>query len=379
MNTPNNSNSPMDDEQQQQPKSLMEVLFGTKLKDSDISERAIERALDYKVEQERTKQQYYRLENINRSIELFKLARDLGVPSQEISRLFSAESSHVPAVPAVAKSGAGTNPTPSAPPLSRNATKNGRSSSLESGSGGADSLSRQPLSYRFPPAGSNLLPRPVSLTNSSRELSSWRTNSPARIGASAVAALNDSIVIKEEDNHTAESPFSRKSTYHNRNLSLPITKLYNATIPSGMTSILSFNKEDAENSSTQSTIPTTASTSNPQALTFSSSHTTTTSNNKSHAPSNGNTNATTLRKPSGVAKKHRRTRSASSFGVIDLNVIDEAKQRDMQGRSSHEKHHEYDEKTCSESSSRNESPVRKASDSTDIKALNPVAKLLNNS
>lgn len=351
MNTPNNSNSPVDDDQSQHSRSLMEVIFGSKLKDTNISEGAIERALEFKVEQERTKQQYYKLENINRSIELFKLARDLGVPPKDISGLFSTDTER----PSVVKNGVSKAPA---------TAKTGRSNSVSTG---AESLSRQPLSYRFPPAGSNLLPRPVPLHNGV----SRRTNSPARIGASAVAALNDSVTIKEEDTQCAGSPFARKSTYHNRNLSLPITKLNNATIPSGMTSILSFNRENLE-----------ATNSTSQALTFSSAPT----SNNSHGSNSFNDNSnssSSVRKSSMVTKKHRRTRSASSFGVIDLNVIDEAKKQDIErsrrneNKSGSEKHHEYDEKTCSESSSRNESPVRAITSSDANKTLNPVAKILN--
>lgn len=341
MNTPHNSNSPLEE----QPRALFELLFGAKVTESSVSEGALVKALDLKVEQERTKQQYYRLENINRSIELFKLARDLGVPPQDISKLFNPDasvgttSSTVNAINNASNVIRENNPT-------ENVLKIGSSDLSHS-----ESLSRQPLSYRFPPAGSNLPPKPVSINGGN--LSSFRrTNSPARIGAHAVAALNDSVVLKEEEMSPSASPFMTRningSNYnsHSRNLSLPIARYSSPSIPSGMTSILSFNKETAE----------------PMSHPYSHNHT------------------TTLRRSAMVRKKHGRSRSASSFGVIDLNVIDDAKRQDLQRLKSPEsstgpaKHHEYDEKTCSESSSRNESPVR-----NNGKSINPVEKLLNSS
>lgn len=345
MNTPHNSNSPLEE----QPRALFEVLFGAKVTESSLTEGALVKALDLKVEQERTKQQYYRLENINRSIELFKLARDLGVPTQDISKLFNSEASFATGSSTVNTINNASNVLKENNPTG-NVLKIGSSELRHS-----ESLSRQPLSYRFPPAGSNLPPKPVSI-NGGNLSSCRRTNSPARIGAHAVAALNDSVVLKEEEMSPSDSPFMTRningSNYntHSRNLSLPLARYSSPSIPSGMTSILSFNKDTVE------------------PMSHSSSY------------SNTNNNNTTLRRSAMIQKKHRRSRSASSFGVIDLNVIDDAKRQDLQRRKSQEsstsaeKHHDYDEKTCSESSSRNESPVR-----SNGKSINPVEKLLNSS
>ncbi|QLQ78979.1 hypothetical protein HG537_0B03260 [Torulaspora globosa] len=310
MNTPKNSHSTRDE----RSRSLFEVLFGAKLEDTSLSDNVLEKALELRIEQERTKQQYYRVENANRVVELFKMAKEYGVPSNEIPKLFGGE-----------------------PP------------SIEVPST-ADNSVKQPLSYKFPPAGSNLRPKPIS-----GDLPARRTNSPARIGANAVAALNEAASLKEEDQPLKFSPFPTNSNHsaatHSRNLSLPVGKTVGSDIPSGMTSILSFRKDYNEQ------------TSNSGAC--------------------GDSKQQSLRKASMVHKKHRRTQSGSSFGVIDLNMIDAHKHLNLpklktqidqlpiqSTEKNPEKGFDYDEITCSENSSRNGSP-------TQSKNTNSVANLLN--
>ncbi|CCH62182.1 hypothetical protein TBLA_0G02420 [Henningerozyma blattae CBS 6284] len=72
-------------------KSLLEVIFGPDITDWSFSEEALIRALDYKVESEKTKQQYYKFEVINRSIELLKIAKTMGLSNSEIISLFKNE------------------------------------------------------------------------------------------------------------------------------------------------------------------------------------------------------------------------------------------------------------------------------------------------
>ena len=67
MNTPKNSYSPISHEP---PRSLIEVLLGAKIEDTNLGQSALEKGLELRVEQERTKQLYYKLENTTRSIEL---------------------------------------------------------------------------------------------------------------------------------------------------------------------------------------------------------------------------------------------------------------------------------------------------------------------
>lgn len=323
MNTPKNSHSPTEDER---PRSLLEVLLGTKVEDTTLSSTALERALELRIEQERTKQQYYKLENANRSIELFRMAKDYGVASCEIPKLFGGEELNV----------------------GNSGPVNGNSHTVLPPSIVTDSSVKQPLSYRFPPAGSNLRPKPVS--GELATLPARRTHSPARIGAHAVAALNEAASLKEEERPL---PFPSMSTQnnnslgtHTRNLSLPVAKSMSPNIPSGMTSILSFGKEHNEPSGTSAV---------------------------------GDSNGSALRKAPMVHKKHRRARSVSSFGVIDLKTAETPKQSmlpklkidPLPNDDSTEKRYDGDEITCSESSSRNESP-------TQAKNTNSVAKLLNN-
>ena len=72
-------------------KSLLDIIFGTNVSEWAFSENALMKAMDLKIEQEKTKQQYYRLENLNRSIELFKLASTSGVPINQIHKLFNTD------------------------------------------------------------------------------------------------------------------------------------------------------------------------------------------------------------------------------------------------------------------------------------------------
>lgn len=317
MNTPRNSDSIRDE----RPRSLFEVLFGAKVEDANLSSNVLEKALELRIEQERTKQQYYRVENAGRLIELFKMAKEYGVPSYEVPKLFGGEELNVGSL--------------------------GSASNIEVPT---DSSVRQPLSYRFPAAGSNLRPKPVA-----GDVPARRTNSPARIGAHAVAALNEAASLKEEDQPLKFSAFPTNPSHpvatHSRNLSLPVAKTAASDIPPGMTSILSFGKDYNEDIS----------------------------NNAGF----GDSSQQGLRKPSMVHKKHRRTRSGSSFGVIDLNMIDAHKQLNLPKLKTQvdqmpiqstekdpEKRFDYDEITCSENSSRNGSP-------TQSKNTASVANLLN--
>ncbi|EJS41966.1 bop3p [Saccharomyces arboricola H-6] len=369
-------------------KSLLEIIFGTNVSEWAFSENALMKAMDLKIEQEKTKQQYYKLENLNRSIELFKLASTSGVPISQIHKLFDTD--HGAPAPSFTK--------PEANQLRNNGTASARSSeqlpringsikslkSLSMNTVSPTPMSRQPSPYKFPASSSaNSLSRPATI-NVQR-----RANSPARIGASAVAALNENISIKEEGDirqtspgiKLQESPLNRKpSSLHSRNLSLPIGKFTNPNIPSTMTSILSFNRD-------QQQPPSQPPPQQQQDLHTQNLH-------------------TFVKKPGMIQKKHRRARSTSSFGVIDLSIIDEAKEKNLQRSPSpvrsntaatltsqdpqttesdikerstipqplpeaHGLHDDLDDRTCSESSSRNESPVR------IITKDNSVGKILN--
>ncbi|QLL31465.1 hypothetical protein HG536_0B03280 [Torulaspora globosa] len=328
MNTPKNSHSATRDER---PRSLFEVLFGAKVEDTNLTANVLEKALELRIEQERTKQQYYRLENASRTIELFTMAKEYGVPSYEIPKLFGGEELNIGS--SGFRSGASNIGVPT--------------------STVTDCSVKQPLCYKFPPAGSNLRPKPVA--GDATTLAARRANSPARIGAYAVAALNEAASLKEEDQQLKFSPFPTNANHsvasHSRNLSLPVAKTAGSDIPSEMTSILSFGKDYNEQISNSAGF--------------------------------GDSNQPGLRKASMVHKKHRRTRSGSSFGVIDLNMVDAHKQLSLpklktqvdqlpiqSTEKNPEKRFDYDEITCSENSSRNGSP-------TQSKNTNSVANLLN--
>lgn len=345
--------------------ALLEAVFGHQktstnelkkqgpINTSGLSEDALLKTLELKIEQERTKQQYYKLENINRSMELFKLAHSAGMPMDQITSLYG---------PDIRSSKATNNSVsmdmtededrePSTPAALELPKLHTRINSLGS-------------NYSFPPNVG------TSYTNHKR------ANSPARIGANAVAALSDAaIIMKEEENDADKVPknsvsrtlpqvaFKTSISKHSRNLSLPVNtsnlppakhsdvcnypinqqteKLPQAMIPSKMTSILNFQGQEPEEGRSISSV---ASYSRRQ-----------------------------------ISKRsHRKSRSASSFGVIDLNVIQEAEKESLKpklvamnpnlvdGRknfpgsiSSPMKTptRNADDDTCSETSSRRQSPA----------------------
>ncbi|CAI4050187.1 hypothetical protein SKDZ_14G2790 [Saccharomyces kudriavzevii ZP591] len=369
-------------------KSLLEIIFGTNISEWTFSENALIKAMDLKIEQEKTKQQYYKLENLNRSIELFKLASTSGLPVNQIHKLFNTD--HGASAPSPTKP-EGKQPDNSIE-CARSSEQlpriNGNSSSLRPLNMNTVSptpMSRQASPYKFPaPPSANGFQHSTA-TNAQR-----RANSPARIGASAVAALNENISIKEEDvdklipsgAKSQESPLNKKPvSLHSRNLSLPIGKFTNPNIPSTMTSILSFNRDQQPQPPSQPP---------PQ---------------QQHQDLHMHNLHPIPKKPGMVQKKHKRARSTSSFGVIDLSIIDEVKEKHPQEspspirsntvvalssqdqltesdtkarppipqplREERQLHDELDDRTCSESSSRNESPVR------TITKDNSVGKILN--
>lgn len=318
-------------------KSLLDVIFGNSVTDWNMSETTLAKSLDFKIEQEKTKQQYYRLESINKSIELLRLASSANIPPQQITRLFGESGLEGPK------------------PTEAGAATVSSDNAKQSGQG-------PPSAYRFPPVGSNLPPRPLS--------GHQRTNSPARIGANAVAVLDDAIKIKEEPEpenvleHT--SPLLRKSTTasnHSRNLSEPSSRYFTSSttlnnITGPVTTVIDFEPIHRHTRSKNNL------------------------KNDSGAPDKRDSEMRSPRKISMVTKRHRRTRSASSFGIIDLNVVDEAKKSALEkasvikmndNRSTRPliKLDDMDERTCSESSSRTNSPTR-------IAQQNSVTRLLNN-
>jgi len=71
-------------------KSLVSMIFGEDVADdTPESQGALSKAIELKIEQERTKQQYYRLENTNKTIELLQLTSRLGISVAEVSALLS--------------------------------------------------------------------------------------------------------------------------------------------------------------------------------------------------------------------------------------------------------------------------------------------------
>lgn len=75
----------------QNSKPLIELLFGKNVDEKTISENTLAKALDYKVESEKTMQQYYKLEVLIKSIELINIAKDNGLLNDHFFRFFQNE------------------------------------------------------------------------------------------------------------------------------------------------------------------------------------------------------------------------------------------------------------------------------------------------
>ncbi|SCU88516.1 LADA_0E10616g1_1 [Lachancea dasiensis] len=313
-------------------KNIMSSLFGTECSEWPFSDSALTQALMFKTQQEKTKQQFYKLECVNRSIELLKTAMSANVPGHMITHLFQG-------------SGSGVDPTnDKASGLQDSAAPNTNSSGSSAAvtSLGSKKPSESiPLNYKFPPVNTS-----VTLHR--------RTNSPARIGAAAVANLTENNQLKEEENNELPDPGAphppnvahQRSPLqfrtHRRNLSLPLARpapLLPQELP-------------AQYSNRRSQNPMTS------VINFGSW--------QSYEPSP----SSMMMKRQGSIKKHRKTKSAttaSNFGVIDLNMANQVrlpelpKSQDFLKRNTdhtNEDENEFDDQqTCSDHSSRETTPI----------------------
>lgn len=382
--------------------SLLEIIFGPHVTDvmnesNEFPESTLVRAIDLKIEQERTKQQYYKLANMDKCLEMLKFAKGYGVPPQHLVHLVNNDVS-----------------IPSNNNNNENKNKNNNSSkqvktptalegSNNKGDGSAiTSTFNSP--YKFPAT------KPLKATNSNsaggnnsnnsntgntgngsqpeRRTYHRRTNSPARIGANAVATLSDSISIKEEELSDLDYPPKSKISIpmnrtnsgpntHNRNLSLPtMNKFLNTSIPTNMTSILNFDDDATESNTSTRNSP--VSSKRPSIVVNNNNNNNNTNNNNSTDNSPIHKNVPLVGASENVLKRslpittpnannihkkvHRRTRSATvipSFGVIDLNVIDQRNNESRGHTPNIINNINNNNDTCSESSSTkgNDSPI----------------------
>ncbi|SCU90977.1 LAMI_0E04280g1_1 [Lachancea mirantina] len=321
------------DDFQKSVTQIMTSFFGENCSQWPFSEESLARALEFKTQQEKTKQHYYKLESINRSIELLKIATRAGVPGPMLHKLFQGTEADTRSV---------QNATDGPKPGS--SSNVGEMPQVTVSDAGHEEM---PLNYRFPPR---------AVSNSARNLHK-RTNSPARIGAAAVAVLTENNHLKEEEiSETQElqglgrldrSPGQFRA--HRRNYSLPVARpvgqspldlpsQYHGTgrkVQDSMTSVLNFGSWQNYSMASQ---PTTAA----------------------------------VRKPS--LRRHRKTKSATStptFGVIDLNVINHVKESasdmnkpeipSLHSSLAENRNESDDQRTCSDHSSREATPLAQMS------------------
>ena len=147
-------------------------------------------------------------------------------------------------------------------------------------------IDKQPKSYKFPPTE-----LPTKKWAEVEVKAHKRTQSPARIGAEAVAVLNNNMSLKEEDASSETSTHISPPSSHRRIFSMPVVKNEPAT------GVLNFSNWQTFHGNSQLT--------------------------------NG------VRKPLQYTKKHRRTKSTNSaFGVIDLNSVNQVSFKQSHSRSS---------------------------------------------
>lgn len=326
--------------------SLLEIIFGQQISDvineqNKLPEATLAKAIDFKIEQEKTKQQYYKLANMDKCLDLLKFAKEYGIPPQHLIHLIN------------------NNDTPS-----NNTTITAANhQETHTHSNTSNTIGNEP--YKFPPptdasksttTNNNNSTVSTSTIGTDRRTFHRRTNSPARIGANAVAALSDSLTIKEEDASDIESPLKNKfpvtinnnrsnNNSHNRNMSLPtMNKFLSPSVPTNMTSILNFE----DNNSTKIDQPHPKSARNspvnnkraPHIIINTGNNNSNVNDNTDNSPKRAELPLVTdtnnfLKRPFPVRsssgnsiqkKMHRRARSTTvipSFGVIDLNVIDQ--------------------------------------------------------
>lgn len=131
------------------------TIFGKGVSQWPYSETSLKQAIALRSEQEKTKQHYYKLESLNRSLELIKLAVHARVPGHMIPQLFSADSAEN-----------NETPKPQTPPQSSTQL-------YESDQYNANPTA--PINFRF---------------GGARPHARRQSVSPAKIGAQAVASLN---------------------------------------------------------------------------------------------------------------------------------------------------------------------------------------------
>lgn len=224
--------------QNQSSQQIMKALFGAdNIANWPYSEASLQKALDLRVHQEKTKQEYYKIERLNKVVELLKLAAATNVPGHMIPSLINDSdqpSTFMPTPATTPKrsdepSLAGnrspiTSPTPVMNGHQRSRTVSSFSD-LQNPGYSYKPNSREPTNpmknFKFG-AGSSGMKAPSLSTNgiykTRTSLPPKHQLSPSRIGARAVSSLNRGTL--------ASSPSLgdlKHGKRHQRTLSLPAT------------------------------------------------------------------------------------------------------------------------------------------------------------
>lgn len=260
------------------------VLLGSNVKTWPYSEETLVQALQLRSQQEQTKRQYYKLEQVNQSLELLKTAVNAGIPAPQIPLLFNSET---------------------APTNEADSTDVRQMIYAKEQSPISSIPDKQPRNYKFPPTNQPAKQQVKPLVGSEMK-THRRTHSPARIGAEAVAALNSNMLLKEEDSHGSSKASTPQTNTHKRMQSLPTLKNEPTTGVLNFSAWHTYSAQESGNNGfpkRPSTISPTTGASGPSSF------------------------------PSSV-RKHRRTSSTNSaFGVIDLNSINQISFKQSHSRS----------------------------------------------
>ncbi|CDK25980.1 unnamed protein product [Kuraishia capsulata CBS 1993] len=180
LDPPVSMNQPVSPTSSQQPsQDVLAALLGNGIKEWPFTETSLIHALALKTEQEKTRQEFYRMETVSRSLELLRHAMAAQIPGYLIPQLFM----------------------PGAGPVGGTGSKDVKSLSISTNSGpnpySNSEMYKADPNFKFGSGsragslpGSGAATPSMTPTAPAPQMAHRRQNSPARMGAQAVAALN---------------------------------------------------------------------------------------------------------------------------------------------------------------------------------------------
>lgn len=229
---------------------IFKSLFGSEVTEWPYSEDTLQRAIHLRISQEKTKQEYYRVERLNRVIELMKLAAIAKVPGHLIPCLFESHDSaptqknsfHERPMSPPTSSASPVSPSPSPSPVKASRYKHARGHTIskmtdlrqetdrgffggsreqnrraEDSQSSTNSNSMRNFRFGLGSAYKGSSSSPSQLQRKRTTLPPKHQLSPSRIGAHAISSLH----TRGGRNVSVDLQSLRHGSSHNRTLSLP--------------------------------------------------------------------------------------------------------------------------------------------------------------